>query len=355
MLLASAGVVCAIAGPSYASGGDARTGSSALVTGHHAAARVVSSDSARTKKKHKTRKHKGHKHKAHKHKAHKQTARSNVWAQRTLTYYETIPSQWDWSLSTAVAKWNASGAKIRFVRVATRQRARLVISYGNVGSKAGEATVGPMVHPWVRLSTYYRHVDANDASNRVEVMAVLAHELGHVLGFEHTKTRCSLMSPVLDIGGCGMVSPAKSGYYKCQTISKPLEVRLVHTYGGRARYASSQWCLIDPMPPTLSNVAFATADQPDSPMKVTWDVPSSTPPGSTVQIHTWDSSTCAAPPDNASLVNVPVSPGLWQHPVDQTADHCVSLELVNRYGVGRTTVAHQVAARPAADGAPVGG
>ena len=186
-------------------------------------------------------------------------------------------------------------------------------------------------------------------------MAVLAHELGHVLGFEHTKTRCSLMSPVLDVVGCGMVNAAKIGYYKCQTISRPLEVRLARTYGGRPRYASSEWCLIDPMPPTLSNVAFATGDQPDSPMQVTWDVPSSTPAGSTVQIRTWDSSTCGAPPANASLVNVPVSPGAWQHPVDPTADHCVSLELVNRYGVGRTAVAQQVAARTAADEGPAAG
>ena len=114
-----------------------------------------------------------------------------MWAQRTLTYYETIPSQWDWSLNTAVAKWNASGAKIRFVRVATRQQARLVISYGSVGSKAGEATVGPMLHPWVRLSTYYRNVDANDASNRVEVMAVLAHELRDTCSASSTPRRAA--------------------------------------------------------------------------------------------------------------------------------------------------------------------
>ncbi len=46
-------------------------------------------------------------------------------------------------------------------------------------------------------------------------------------------------------------------------------VRLARTYGGRARYSSSEWCLVDPMPPTLSNVAFATGDQPDSPTQVT--------------------------------------------------------------------------------------
>jgi hypothetical protein len=337
MLLASAGVALSVAGPAYATRQDPAT-SAARVVGHHHATSVDTA-SARTAKKHKTRKHKSRK--AH--------GRSNVWSQRTIYYYETIPAQWDWSLSTAVAKWNASGAKIRFVRVPTPRHARLVISYGNVGAKAGEATVGPMVHPWVRLSNYYRSVDANDATNRVEVMAVFAHELGHVLGFEHTSTRCGLMSPVLDVVGCGMVNAAKTGYYKCQTISKPLAVRLTRTYGGRARYSSSEWCLVDPMPPTLTNVAFATPDAAGSPMRVTWDVPSATPAGSRVQIRTWNADTCGTPRGDVALDDVPVSPGAWQHAVDETENVCVSLELVNRYGVGRAAVAHQVAARSAAD------
>lgn len=346
MLLASAAVAFSVAGPAYASPGDST--SSARVAGHHHTTSVDTAGARTAKhgKKH-TKKH-TKKHKARKHtkRAH---VRSDVWTQRTIYYYEQIPSQWDWSLSTAVAKWNASGANIRFVRVPTRQHARLVISYGNVGSKAGEATVGPMLHPWVRLSNYYRNVDADNATNRVEVMAVFAHELGHVLGFEHTSTRCSLMSPVLDVVGCGLVSPAKSGYYKCQTISKPLAVRLAHNYGGRARYSASEWCLVDPMPPTLSNVAFTTPDSTDSPMRVTWDVPSATPPGSRVEIRTWNAATCAAPQGDVSMVDVPVSPGAWQTDADQPQNACVSLELVNRYGVGRTAVAHQVAARTAPD------
>ncbi len=154
-----------------------RTATAALVTGTTRPRASTRRDSARTtKKKHKSRKHKAHKH---------DSVRSNVWAQRTLTYYETIPSQWDWSLSTAVAKWNASGA--RSASCAWRPSAGPA---GDLlrqrGVQGGGGHVGPTVHPWVRLSTYYRNVDANDASNRVEVMAVLAHELGHVLGFEHT-------------------------------------------------------------------------------------------------------------------------------------------------------------------------
>ena len=38
-------------------------------------------------------------------------------AGRRLYYYETLPAKWDWSLSTAVAKWNGSGARIWLVRM----------------------------------------------------------------------------------------------------------------------------------------------------------------------------------------------------------------------------------------------
>ena len=37
---------------------------------------------------------------------------------RTLYYYDGLPAKWDWSLQTAVAKWNAAGARIHLARVA---------------------------------------------------------------------------------------------------------------------------------------------------------------------------------------------------------------------------------------------
>ena len=59
-------------------------------------------------------------------------------------------------------------------------------------------------------------------------MNVLAHELGHVLGFQHTAARCSLMAPVLDVDACGTVPTAtQPGYYKCRTLDTALVQRFV--------------------------------------------------------------------------------------------------------------------------------
>jgi hypothetical protein len=342
MLLASAGVAFAGISPASASTATGSTAQTAAAhTVRHPAAQVdgAASDAARHAKKKKHKK-----------------AQPVVWKQHTLYYYESIPSKWDWSLTTAVSKWNASGAKIRFVKVANRKAAKLVISYGNVGASAGEATVGPTLHPWVRLSNHYRNVNGNDGDNRVEVMAVFAHELGHVLGFEHTKTRCSLMSPVLDIVGCGMVNQNNPGYYRCRTISTPLEARLVRNYGGRARVPSSVWCLIDPMPPTLQGVTFSGGDSPDSPITVGWSRPSAAPYGSNVQIRSWSSDSCDTMPGWATLTQVPATAASWQAEGDQTQNQCFSVELVNQYGVGRQPVAGKIVARPVADEtAPAGG
>ena len=169
-----------------------------------------------------------------------------AWTGRTIRYKETIPAKWDWSLSTAIAKWNAAGGGIRFVKAAKPRRARLTISARNIGSAAGMATMGRRRHAWVRLSSTYNSVSAEDPRNQVQVMGIFAHELGHVLGFQHTSAKCSLMSTVLDVDGCGILSAAKPGYYKCRTIDTALVVAFVRAYGGVARHPGS-WCRIDPL------------------------------------------------------------------------------------------------------------
>ena len=135
-----------------------------------------------------------------------------------LYYYETIPSKWDWSLTKAVSKWNASGGGIKLTRTIYRSKAKVKISYGNTGGAAGMATIGSTSGAYVRLSSRYAAVDSADAWRRIAVMAIFTHELGHVLGYGHTTATCSLMRAVLDISACHLPPTSPPGYHKCRTI-----------------------------------------------------------------------------------------------------------------------------------------
>jgi hypothetical protein len=261
-------------------------------------------------------------------------AKVRTWKDGTLHFYDALPAKWDWSLNTAVAKWNAAGGQVKLVRTTAVKRAQVRIGYGDTGSAAGLSTVGAKAHAYVRLSSRFSSLDAVNARNRVSIMIVLAHELGHVLGFQHTTARCSLMSPAVQIDACGVLPAAQPGYYKCRTLDTALVQRFIRTYGGRARYPHASWCLIDPLPQALSGVTFT--DGNTSPVTVQWKRPSSVPPGSSLIVRRWHASTCGTAPSSADTFRPSMTSGLWRDEVTyehQTA--CFQVQLVNRYGAGR--------------------
>ena len=51
---------------------------------------------------------------------------------------------------------------------------------------------------------------------------LFTHELGHVLGFNHTTGQCSLMYPIYDFGLCPPLPLEDPGYYNCRWIDKKL-------------------------------------------------------------------------------------------------------------------------------------
>ena len=251
------------------------------------------------------------------------SARSSArkWKRGRLYYYESIPSKWDWSLTKAVSKWNASGGGIKLTRTIHRSRARVKISYGNTGAAAGVATVGATPGAFVRLSSRYAAVDSAVAWNRIAVMAIFTHELGHVLGYGHTTATCSLMRAVLDVSACHLPPTTPPGYHKCRTIDAALVRSFVKAYGGRARFPSAAWCLIDPLPSALTGVDFNGGV--DSPVTVRWTRPASCRRGRRWRSGCGQAAECADTPSWAESVLVSPTALQWQDNEARTNDtHC---------------------------------
>ena len=267
------------------------------------------------------------------------SARSSVrkWTQSRLYYYETIPSKWDWSLSKAVSKWNATGGRVKLVRTTSRSKARVKISYGNTNGAAGLATVGSIAGAYVHLSPTYAAYDSADPWSRIAVMGIFTHELGHVFGYGHTTTTCSLMRAVLDISACHLPPTSPPGYYKCRTIDAPLVRRFVKGYGGTAHLPNATWCLIDPLPSALTGVSFTGGI--DSPVRVRWATPTTVPAGSRVEIRAWPGDECTETPPWAETALVSPTALEWQDDQALTNDtSCFRARLVNRFGASRAAV-----------------
>jgi hypothetical protein len=252
------------------------------------------------------------------------------WPGRTITYSESIPAKWDWSLERALEAWNKAGGHLTFVKAKKGRRAQLVIGYGDTHGADGYATVGPARRAFVHLNPGYQNA-SDTADRKVWVGRLFTHELGHVVGFQHTGGKCSLMVPVFNLNDCPLLDK-EPGYYACRWIDKPLLKRFVAAYGGKAKLAP-QKCLIDPLPGQLGNAQFSGGT--GGPVTLRWSAPSSAPRGSKVHLEVWAGASCAGDPPRDLDVDLPLGAGSWTDPSDGTGGpHCFRAQVVNQYGAG---------------------
>ena len=149
------------------------------------------------------------------------------------------------------------------------------------------------------------------------------------------------MRAVLDIGACYMAPASQPGQYRCRVIDPALVVSFVRAYGGAARYPGT-WCLIDPLPSQLSGVSFTGGTI--APAAVRWSRPTYLPSGSRMEIRVWRADSCAAVPSWAQAFSASPTALTWtDNAVSRDGTHCYRVNLVNRYGAGRTATVRALA------------
>ena len=150
------------------------------------------------------------------------------WPKGRITYVDK--SLDPVAVKPAVRAWNASGLKIRFKKVTSARKARLVIKNTKRvpgGCGTGYGTLG---YPGPGRKAYVSILHGTDADGQKCAFPgqtlVVAHELGHVLGLEHNTSGCSLMNtshtngvaPTLCLGDD--IDEAKPGRWRCRLLEK---------------------------------------------------------------------------------------------------------------------------------------
>jgi hypothetical protein len=91
------------------------------------------------------------------------------------------------ALDNAIARYNARGLRIRFQRVTSGAHTTMVAYYevSNTLGFAGFPTSSGAPYSQVQMNTY--HYSTSTSSTNVNYIAtIMAHELGHCIGFRHT-------------------------------------------------------------------------------------------------------------------------------------------------------------------------
>jgi chitodextrinase len=195
------------------------------------------------------------------------------WYSRTLTYYDATGGYRS-EVRAAARQWNRSGARVR-IRSASRRSARVLIRVDpRLGrSRAGVARYTSFNGIVSRATIGIRRNFGNDlrspAEARAARIAVIAHELGHVLGLNHDNRRCALMNARL---WTRCAPPPERYRYRCRTLEADDVRGAIRRFGGRVRSRGPAYCFAESAPAAPA-VTVATADAERGLLRIAWTMP----------------------------------------------------------------------------------
>ena len=150
-----------------------------------------------------------------------------AWPDGDIRYYNAAPEH-EWALQQAVDAWNRSGARVR-LRRSNRLEADLVVSSdARTTCGHGRATLGYSVPATISIFSFR----VGRGCDRYAAARALTHELGHVLGLDHTAAECAAMNPSGNYGGSPQCPPTRPGLWRCRLLEAGDLAATVKIYGG---------------------------------------------------------------------------------------------------------------------------
>jgi hypothetical protein len=192
-----------------------------------------------------------------------------AWPRGVITFHVAVPSL-RWGTVRALAEWNRSGARVRFVETTARKAAVSVVAMPRrrcVGTNGVARVV-------VRSGVFRGRVSLQPTCSREYLVSVAAHEFGHILGLGHEFRRCAVMSPSVRVHCGDALLPWE---WVCHPLAADDVRGAIRLYGGHLRRSAvPNVCLSAPTPDAATAVRVEVNPSDSlAATRVTWRNPAS--------------------------------------------------------------------------------